>query len=273
MAYLTQEFGKRLGKIAKNGKVMLLAYDQGMEHGPSDFVTSGHEHSAQQNPINGKNSDPEFILDIAENGKFTGVVLQKGVALKYFESRIGKVPLVLKLNGRTRLVPSDEAYSPQIATVKDAVKLGADAVGYTIYVGSPMEARMFHEYSQIEAEARDFGIPTIIWSYPRGRHVPKDKEKSPEMVSYAARAALELGADIVKVNYPGKEGFRHTVEMAGRTQVISSGGSKESDDQFLQKAREVMECGGAGFAVGRNVWQHVEPLKMAEKLRKVIFGN
>ena len=258
MSYLSHEFSKRFGRIAKNGKVMLLAYDQGMEHGPKDF--------------SGKNSDPQFILDIAAKGGFTGVVFHKGVALKYFEPYLGKVPLVLKLNGRTNLVPSDDAYSPQVATVKDAVKLGADAIGYTIYAGSPKEAKMFEEYARIEAEARDYGIPTIIWSYPRGRNVPREKEKSPEMVAYAARVALELGADIVKVNYPGKDGFKYTVENAGKTLVISAGGSKESDEQFLQKAKEVMDAGGAGFAVGRNVWQHNEPMKITAQLRQIIFG-
>ncbi|MEM2963379.1 MAG: 2-amino-3,7-dideoxy-D-threo-hept-6-ulosonate synthase [Candidatus Anstonellales archaeon] len=248
----------RLSRIVRRNRVLLLAMDQGMEHGPSDF--------------NEKNIDPDYVLDIARKGGFTGVVLQKGVAKHYFESYAGEVPLVLKLNGRTNIVPKDEVYSPPVATVKDAVNFGADAIGYTIYVGSPNESRMFTEFAQIEKEAREYGMPTIIWAYPRGKFVPN--EKDPGVVAYAARVALELGANVVKVNYTGStESFKRVVQAAQKTLVISAGGSKQSDEEFLEKAREVMNAGAAGFAVGRNVWQNENPMKITEALKKIVFGD
>lgn len=249
--------GAHLGKIVKNGKVLLLAMDQGMEHGPTDF--------------NAKNVNPEYVCDIACRGGFTGFAIQKGIARLYKENYSGKVPLVLKLNGRTNIVPKDEAYSPQVCSVKKAVDLGADAVGYTIYVGSPMEAQMFREFGAIESEAHDYGLACVVWSYPRGRHV-KD-EKSPEIVAYAARVALELGADVVKINYPGSiDAMKWVAASAGRTKVISAGGSKQPDADFLAKVRDIMAGGGSGLAVGRNVWQNDNPMGISEEIRKIIFG-
>ena len=58
-----------LNKILRKGKVLFLAYDQGLEHGPTDF--------------NDKNVDPNYIIDIAKKGKYTGLILQKGIAKKY----------------------------------------------------------------------------------------------------------------------------------------------------------------------------------------------
>jgi class I fructose-bisphosphate aldolase len=247
-----------LGKIMKNGRVLILAMDQGMEHGPSDF--------------NDRNINPEYVCGIAAKGGFTGFALQKGIAKHYKECYSGKVPLVLKLNGRTNLVPKDEIYSSQVASVKEAVALGADAIGYTIYVGSPREADLFRDFGRVQEEAEDYGLPTIVWAYPRGKHVPD--EKSADVISYAARAALELGADIVKVNYPGSvDGFRKVVAAAGRCRVISAGGSKLSDDQFIAKVKDVMNGGGAGLAVGRNVWQHDNPLKITEEIKKIVFAD
>jgi class I fructose-bisphosphate aldolase len=232
--------------------------DQGIEHGPSDF--------------NDKNIDPDFVLDIACKGGFTGMVLQKGVAKRYYENYAGKVPLVLKLNGRTNIIPKDEIYSGPVASVKEAVALGADAIGYTLYVGSTMEARMFSDFGKIQEEASDYGMPCIVWAYPRGKYV-KD-EKSKETVAYAARCALELGADIVKVNYTGStESFKYVVKSAQKCKVISAGGSKQSDAEFIAKAKEVMAAGAVGFAVGRNVWQNPNPLKITAELKKVIFGK
>jgi class I fructose-bisphosphate aldolase len=246
-----------LGKIVKNGKILILAMDQGMEHGPRDFKA--------------ENINPEYVCDIASKGGFTGFALQKGVAKMYKENYSGKVPLILKLNGRTEIVPKDEAYSPQIASVKEAVSLGADAVGYTVYVGSPREADMFREFGRIQEEAEDCGLATVVWAYPRGRHVPD--EKKPELVAYAARVALELGADIVKINYPGTiDAMKWVVASAGRTKVISAGGSKKDDDAFIDMVHNIMAGGGSGLAVGRNVWQNDNPMKITERIKKEVFG-
>ncbi len=248
----------RLSRIIKDGKILLLAMDQGLEHGPKDF--------------NERNINPDFVLDIAVKGGFTGLAIQKGVAYHYMKDYAGQVPLILKLNGRTSIVPKDNIYSSPVATVKEAVALGADAIGYTLYVGSPQEARMFKEFGQIRAECEEYGMPTIVWAYPRGMHV-KD-EKDPATIAYAARVALELGADIVKVNYTGSvDSFRGVVAAAQKCKVISAGGSKQTDAEFIAKAKEVMDAGAIGFAVGRNVWQSDRPLDIAAKLKKVVFGK
>lgn len=248
----------RMSRLVKNGKVLLLAMDQGVEHGPKDF--------------NDTNIDPDYVFDIAAKGGFTGFAVHKGLAYKYMHNYAGKVPLVLKLNGRTNIVPKDEIYSSPVATVKEAVALGADAIGYTLYVGSPSEARMFHEFGMIAAECKEYGMPSIVWAYPRGKHT-KD-EKSTESVGYAARCALELGADVVKVNYTGSvDSFRPVVRAAQKCMVISSGGDKLSDDDFIKKAQEVMSAGAVGFAVGRNVWQNEKPYEITERLKKVVFGH
>ncbi|MCX8166701.1 MAG: class I fructose-bisphosphate aldolase [Candidatus Micrarchaeota archaeon] len=247
----------RLNRISKNGKFLLLAMDQGIEHGPKDF--------------NDKNIDPDWVIQWAVKGNFTGMILQKGVALKYWENYSGKVPLILKLNGKTDILPREEAYSAPLATVKDAVALGADAIGYTIYVGSQYEAQMFHDFSLIEAEARDYGIPTIIWAYPRGT-MPKEEEKTLKYVGYAARVALELGADVVKVNYTGsKETFKEVVKYAQKTRVISAGGSTKSDEEFFAMAKDIMDAGACGFAIGRNVWQRDDPMPFIKRLRKIVW--
>jgi len=85
-----------MNNFLRDGKGMLLAYDQGFEHGPSaDF--------------NDKNIDPNYILDIAAKGDFTGLVLHKGIAEKYYT---GKVPLIVKLNGKTSLPKGEPVSTP-----------------------------------------------------------------------------------------------------------------------------------------------------------------
>ncbi len=247
-----------LSRITKDGKALFLAYDQGMEHGPSDF---------EDESIN-----PEAILDITVKGSFTAVIFQKGIAEKYYSNSnfVHKVPLILKLNGKTNLVNDPDPYSPQLCSVSEAIDLGASCVGYTIYVGSRHEPQMFKEFSQIEQEAHNVNIPLIGWMYIRGSGA--EGKSSSELTAYAARLGLEMGADIVKIKYPGDEkSLRWAVESAGRTKVVVSGGAKEDEQTFLELVQAVMDAGAIGMAVGRNIWQSENPLELSEKVKKIIW--
>ena len=247
---------KKKESIMRNGRSLFLAYDHGMEHGTADF--------------NDQSIDPEKILRIADSGYFTGIVLQKGIAEKYYQPGDYKVPLIVKLNGKTNFLKNEEPYSAQLCRVQEAIQLGAVAVGYTIYVGSQYEGKMMKEFSKIEQEADEAGIAAIGWMYPRGK-VVAGKEESKEVLSYAARLGLEMGAEMIKLPYGNKENFSWAVKAAGRTKVLVQGGQKTSNKLFFQMIRDALAVGAIGVAVGRNVWQAENPLAIAKKLYEIIF--
>lgn len=246
------------GRLLSKGRALYLAYDQGMEHGPRDF--------------NDKNVDPLYIIDIARRGKFDGLVFQRGIAEKYQEEiKKSGVALIMKLNGKTSL-SKGEPISRQLCEVEDAIKLGAVAVGYTIYIGSMYESIMLKEFEKIEQEAHAKGIPAIAWIYPRGRSIVGKDER--ELMAYSARVGLEIGADMVKLQYDGRvNDLRWAVKSAGRTKVVVAGGTKEEGKAFLKDVENIMRGGAIGLAVGRNVWQAKEPLEIAGKMREIVFGE
>lgn len=246
-----------LEKITRNGRAYILAYDHGMEHGPIDFTD--------------KNVDPAYIFDIAAKTEATAVAVQKGIAQKYYLGEARKVPLIVKLNGKDRLA-GGEPYSAQECTVDEAISLGAAAVGYTIYLGSERDWEMMETFGTIVREAHESDIPAVAWVYPRGKAVKDDT--SPEITAYAARVALELGADIAKIKYCGSEEcFRWAVKSAGRCAVVLSGGPKTEElNEFLETLQSVMRAGAIGVAVGRNVWQADDPLVVAGKIKEIVFA-
>jgi len=262
----------------RNGTALFLPYDQGLEHGPRDFFA---------NPVA---SDPKYILGLAIEGGFNGIAIQIGLAEKFYWDYAGEVPLVLKLNGKTDIPSTIDPLSPTNATVEDAVRLGADAVGYTLYLGTPAQERDFAQYRQVRADARRLGMPLIVWSYPRGSAVDaKGGKDSFYEVDYAARAASELGADMVKVNFPhpekqsgaaepyladfsSQQAIDAVVRSANRTLLLVSGGERAGDEAMLDKARQSMEAGATGLIFGRNVWQreHSESLRFVAQLRDIL---
>ena len=279
---MKEELKERKERIMPDGRAMILAYDQGFEHGPRDFL----EHPESTNL--------EYVLDIAKRGRFTGIVLHAGLAEKYEpEIRDSEVPLILKLNGTSELYTKEDPYSPQLYSLENALELGATAVGYTVYSGSKYEDEMQKEFSQIIREAHSRGIPVIGWMYPRGKSLfdrasktlkiaLEEQEKTnlpidqtPSIVAYGARIGLELGADIVKVKYTGSpDSFRWVVQSAFPTKVVMSGGPiTKTDDEFLSMVKDVLTAGAVGIAVGRNIWQRKDPLIISQKIHRIIFGS
>jgi len=262
----------------KNGTALFLPYDQGLEHGPRDFFA------------NPNSSDPKYIIRLALEGGFNGIAIQIGLAEKFFWDFAGELPLILKLNGKTDIPSDAHALSPVHASVKEAVRLGADAVGYTLYVGSPAQEQDFAQLREIRTDAKKYGMPLIVWSYPRGEAIEaKGGNSSFYAIDYAARIASELGADVVKVNFPHpdlranvkkeydkdfstQEAIDAVVRSANKTLVLVSGGEKAGDDAMLEKARESMEAGATGLIFGRNVWQreHATSLKFVNTLREIL---
>ena len=263
-----------------SGRMMVLPIDQGLEHGPRDFF------------VNPESLNPEFQLRLALEGGFSAIAFQVGLAEKYLRAFAGKVPLILKINGKTEVPPDDEAFSPCHASVEDAVRLGADAVGYTCYIGSPRQDDDFAQFGRVRREAERAGLPVIMWAYPRGKFMEaKGGRDSLYAVDYAARIAQELGADVVKVNYPKvdeekraqypkeyrdlklskREMLEKVVASAGRTLTLMSGGSKRTDEELFDDVKAALEAGVTGFIFGRNMWQRRfgEALEVAGKITKM----
>lgn len=260
-----------------NGSLLVLPLDQGLEHGPTDFFP--HPPAV----------DPSYQFELAEAGGFSAIALGIGLAEKYMTEYCGRVPLILKLNGKTNIASDAEATSPLFASVEDAVRLGADAVGYTMYVGSPRQHDEIRQFEQVRRDCERYGMPLVMWAYPRGSSVnAKGGTNTLYAQDYAARVALEMGADLVKLHEPNDSvanvpapydkltedaGTRcaRVVRSAGRTMVLFSGGEKNDDDAaVLRKVEFYMQSGANGVMFGRNMW--LRPFDQAVALTRQVHG-
>ena len=284
LSSLSLAHGKRVrlwrllyGHGPANGTLMVLPLDQGLEHGPADFFP------------NPPALDTAFQVRLALEGRYSAIALGIGLAEKHWSENAGRVPLILKLNGKTNIPDDAEAVSPAFATVEDAVRLGADAVGYTVYVGSPRQDVEIREFGRVRQDCERFGMPLVAWAYPRGRDVEaKGGKGSLFAQDYAARVAEELGADVVKLHEPAEEPgpspepylslredaaarLRRVVRSAGKVMVLFSGGVKQDDDEaVLRKVKRYMECGATGVMFGRNMW--LRPMDQALALTRRVHA-
>lgn len=251
---------KYIKPILKHDKCFILAYDHGFVHGGSDF--------------NDQNYDINFIFDLAVKGGFTGIVLHKGLAEYFRDSEyFNKVPLIIKLNSNTCLPTNVNRDTAKLCSVSYAKKLGAVAVGYTIYLGSENENKMFEEFSDIQEQAHLLNMGAIAWIYPQEKKdILETNQKNDVMTQYFARVGLELGADMIKIkNNATKEGLKRAIELAKPVKVVLAGGEKIDDKQFLEITKQFIDIGGSGLIVGRNIWQRNNAVEFSKQIKQIIL--
>ena len=264
---------------------MLLPIDQGIEHGPRDFFP---------NPAS---KDPEYQFRLAAEAGYSALACQIGMAEKYYPDYAGQVPLILKVNGKTDIPPSARPSRP--ATPRSRTRSGSAPTRSATRSTSARRARTRTSPSceQVRQDCDRFGMPLIVWSYPRGEAVDgKGGANSFYAIDYAARMAMEMGADVVKLNMPkidadkdkdapapyNEGGFSqddaisHCVDSAGRSLVVLSGGSKIDDDNAARAdPRRSWQAGGSGVIYGRNVWQREwnEALEIVEQIKEIMLSS
>jgi len=277
------------GKLGGTGKMIILPVDQGFEHGP-----------ARSFAANAAGYDPHYHYKLAIDAGMNAYAAPLGSLEAGADTFAGQIPTILKVNSANSLMPDEQPKTQAItASVDDALRLGAAAIGFTIYPGSSAGLGMFEEIAEMRREAAAKGVASVIWSYPRGEALDKDGETAIDIAAYAAQIAALLGAHIIKIKLSTDhlslpeakkvyeaEGIdvstqaarvRHCVQsaFAGRRIMVFSGGSKKGADAVYDDARAIRDGGGNGSIIGRNSFQRPreEALAMLAKLVEIYRGR
>tara|TARA_A100001011_G_scaffold399123_1_gene506349 strand:+ start:1282 stop:2199 length:918 start_codon:yes stop_codon:yes gene_type:complete len=253
------------GKLSGTGKLLILPVDQGHEHGPDkSFI------------VNPDAYDPTYHYRLAIEAGLNAYAAPLGFLEAGAETYSGQIPTILKINNSNSL--SSVKNQSLNGTVKEALRLGCAAVGFTIYPGSEHQYDMIEEFREISAEASEYGLPSVLWSYPRGPNISKEAETSIDTIAYAAHIAALLGAHIIKVKPPTsdindkglEERFRnklninslsdrikHIKECAFNSKriVVFSGGNAKGDNDIIEEIKQIKNGGGNGSIIGRNTFQ------------------
>lgn len=256
------------GKTGGSGKMVILPVDQGFEHGPA--------RSFAPNP---SGYDPYYHFNMAIEGGFSAYACPLGFMESIARKAAGRIPLILKLNSHESLNPDPDSLPAVTGGVGDALRLGCDAIGYTIYPGSVYSHDGYEDLAELIADAKAAGLAVVVWSYPRGGELSTEAQTAIDIVAYATQVAAQLGAHIIKVKPPTKlfssnkmsdhykehgirtdnlaDRIKHIVQASfnGKRIVIFSGGSMTSDETLLDTMSQIYEGGGFGAIMGRNVFQ------------------
>jgi class I fructose-bisphosphate aldolase len=274
------------GKLGGTGRMIILPVDQGFEHGPA--------RSFAPNP---DAYDPHYHFQLAVDAGLNAYAAPLGMIEAGADSFAGAIPTIIKVNSSNSLArPKDQAVT---ASVKDALRLGCAAIGFTIYPGSDDQFEMMEEIREMALEAKSNGLAVVMWSYPRGGDLTKEGETAMDVCAYAAHMAALLGAHIIKVKPPAQALYQdaakkvyeaqkidistldkriaHVVQSCfnGRRIVVFSGGEAKGDEGIAAEARAIHQGGGNGSIIGRNTFQRPrdKALELLGKLTEIYLGK
>jgi fructose-bisphosphate aldolase/2-amino-3,7-dideoxy-D-threo-hept-6-ulosonate synthase len=229
------------------------------------------DHGISVGPIPGL-EDMAKAVDSVVRGGADAVLMHKGMIGSGHRGYGSDVGLIIHLSGSTSKGPDPNA-KKLVTTVEQAVKMGADAVSIHVNIGALTEAEMLQDLGMVSEVASEWGMPLLAMMYPRGHDIKDPCDV--EVVKLATRIGVELGADIIKTNYTGDpDSFKEVVKGAGGIPVVIAGGEKAKDVKgVLQSIKESLDAGGAGVAMGRNVFQADDPSKMVAAVNAVVHGK
>lgn len=225
------------------------------------------DHGVTLGPIRGLEDMQRAVNAVAEGGA-NAVLVHKGIVIAGHRGYGKDIGLIIHLSASTSLGP-DPLNKVTVATVEEAMRLGADAVSMHVNVGAESEADMLVELGETAMICEEWGIPFLAMMYPRGEKVKNEHDV--EVVKHVARIGAELGADIIKTNYTGDpETFKEVVRGCPVPVIIAGGPKMNTDAEVLKMVEDAVASGAAGVSIGRNVFQHDNPANMTIAISKVV---
>ncbi|MBI4317984.1 MAG: fructose-bisphosphate aldolase [Chloroflexi bacterium] len=243
----------RLKRIFRtDGKTLIVA----MDHGTALGVVPGLER-------------PGDTIKRVLAGGADAIMANFGIATA-FAAEIGQAGLILRVD---RVAGGDAGEARLLYRAEDALRIGADCIACMGFPGSRFEHATLRHLAELAAECQRWQLPLLAEMLPQGFEGGEDARK-PQAIGHAIRIGAELGADIVKTQYSGTvAGFRSALVSCFVPVVVLGGGKMEDEADVLRTAREAVDAGATGVAMGRNIWSHQHPERMTAALAAIIHDG
>jgi len=219
-------------------------------------------------PGGGLSNLPRALAQIAA-GQPGAVTMSKGTALHCWAPYAGKIPLIVQAGCFT----ADDRVIESVTNPEECVRLGADAIAIAIGIFGPNEGRFIKMLMDGVTQAARYDLPVIAHIYPRDFSGPSPSIVfDPESILWAVRVGIEAGADVIKVGYTGEvASFRQAVESSPVPVVAAGGPKAKTLRQALTAMSEVVQAGGRGATIGRNIWGAGKPTEALRAFKAVIL--
>jgi fructose-bisphosphate aldolase/2-amino-3,7-dideoxy-D-threo-hept-6-ulosonate synthase len=220
--------------------------------------------------------NPCVPIKAAREGGADAVIVTPAIARMIYQ-KLGSMALIARVDGAATIIGPDITDDDITSPVEEAISVGADGVVAFGYVGVEKEKLSLRKLSIIASKCFRYGIPLMAEMIPpelSSRHYAKKKgewDVNVDNLKLAVRVGAELGADIIKTYYTGDpDSFKEVVKSSPVPILVLGGPPTDSVEDFLSMIRDSVEAGAKGAVIGRNVWQHSDPVSMVRALSDIV---
>lgn len=246
---------RRMNRIFRaDGKALIVALDHGLLDGPCPGL---------KNPA-------KTIAQIVAGGA-DAILTSYGIARR-FSKELAPLGLILRGDGAATNLgkKSDGPSSSLFFSVEEALRLGADALVVTALPGSPKEEATLENLATMTRKAHSWGLPVLGEMVPGGFNSGPEY-RTRENLAISARIGVELGADFIKTPYAA--GFEEVTSTCFQPVVILGGSKRGSERDMLVDIKAAVDAGGAGVAIGRNIFQADDPVAMTAAVAAILHND
>ncbi|MFT4086640.1 MAG: 2-amino-3,7-dideoxy-D-threo-hept-6-ulosonate synthase [Gordonia sp. (in: high G+C Gram-positive bacteria)] len=221
------------------------------------------DHSVTIGPLGRHDHADQTAAMLADAGA-DAVIVHKGRARHMDPSRFSSLRLIVHLSAGTNL-SLDSTQKILVGSVEECLALGADAVSVHVNVGSPTEGQQLADLGAVAAECDRLGMPLLAMMYHRSI-VEHPESSSARTLSHLGAIATDLGADIVKLDYPGDREAMDEVVDSCPLPIVVAGGAYSTDDAAIDLGTRVADSRVAGLSFGRHIFAADDPYRVASTL-------
>jgi fructose-bisphosphate aldolase, class I len=198
------------------------------------------------------------------------MTMHVGIAKSLWQPYAGQIPWILQ----STIATVDGKACEQLVTPEDAVRLGADAIAVAAFIRGETEAASLRKVAQVVHEAALFDLPVICHIYPRKLDGEPRVSYEPEDIAWAARCAVECGADVVKTPYCGNvRDYAQIVADCPVPLVAAGGPQSRTLEEALSMMTQVVASGARGATIGRNIWGNEQITEAVLAFKAVIHDG
>jgi len=209
--------------------------------------------------------DPLDILRMISKSDCNALLLHSGLLKMAAPIIAGKKPFIIKLSTSTTEA-KERTNRVLVDTVEHALLMGASGVAINVYIGSSFENAMLENLRDTVIACDKYGMPLIVMINPMPEY-----EFDSKKLAYVCRIGAELGADIIKTDFPGSiEEFKEVVEHCPLPVLIEESPLPEDTAGTLKTTKMAIQAGGAGVMYGSRVWGHHDPILISRKISEII---
>lgn len=206
--------------------------------------------------------------ELVENG-LDAVLVTPGMAKKHAYA-FADVGMLIRADMSSSLLDPSVPDTIYVASVEDALKLGADGVINMTFPGADNEASSHNIARELARDSETWNTVFMCETLPFGYPVTNEESNQAPYIAAGARVGTELGADIIKTRFSGKPEDSEIVESANAPVVALGGPKTENIIDYFAFVRHCMDVGASGVAVGRNIIQNPNPVAVVAALNQII---